>query len=183
MFEAHVAEPVIGVAKVKHRRVRAEWQAAPPAWVGGLVDGDSLGTELLMLGAVATLGGGATLPVMLHAAVPASGGGLAARSGGDQLPGGAGLAGRRASAEAGGHGHTSTSARNLPPMASPCPLTSTIMVGNETVSDISPTRQDCRFDGRPFLAVDTADVLPVLPKLAVVRKSLIGGQLTPALLA
>jgi hypothetical protein len=95
MLKAHVAETVIGVAKVELRRIVAERLAATPAQVRWLVDGDELGAELLVRRAVATLGGGGPWPLM---------GGAAA------LPSPSWEEGRAAGlkARSGWHGHTST---------------------------------------------------------------------------
>ncbi len=101
VLEAHPALPVVGVAKVEHRRVGAERLAAAPAWVAGLVGGEQLGSEAAMGGAIATLGGGATAGLPLGLAGGAAAGLLTARSGSHQGASGTGPAGERTGAKAG----------------------------------------------------------------------------------
>jgi len=72
VFEAHPTLPIVGVAKVEHGRVGAEWLAATPAWVGGLVGGDGLGSEPTVRAVVASLGGGGSWPLVGGAAAYAS---------------------------------------------------------------------------------------------------------------
>ena len=90
MLETHPALPVVGVAKVEHCGVGAEWLAAAPAWVGGLVGGDGLGSEPAVLAIIATLGGGATVGLPLCLAGGAAGGLLATGPRGHQGASGAG---------------------------------------------------------------------------------------------
>jgi hypothetical protein len=62
------------MAEVQLVGIGAERLAASPAWVAGLVDSEQVGAELLVLGAIATLGGGtsllATFPLVMNTAGP-----------------------------------------------------------------------------------------------------------------
>jgi len=116
VLKAHPAEPVVGVAKVEHGRVRAERLAAAPAQVGWLVDGDGLGSESAVLVAITTLGGSATggLPLGL-----AGGAATCLLAAGPRRHDGAGRAGRGsacwATADPGGHHRPPRVSRILPP--------------------------------------------------------------------
>lgn len=99
MLKPCVATSVVGVTKVELRRIGAERLTASAARGAGLVDGEELGAQALVLAAVATLAGRATSCLPLLPARLAGCRSLAAAWwGGDERSGRAGRAGRGAGA-------------------------------------------------------------------------------------